>query len=297
MGRLQDKVERLDSMIDTQRVISGEKNSPKEIQSYFTLNRLPYRVFHSRDGFMHFRVTRNGTFSDDDIYYQPETISAYIPPFARVLELGPGQGANLRYLATRHPDSFFCGVDLSPAPLRHPPRNLRVLQQDYSDLSRFPDAAFDTAYAIETLVYSSQKEKVFQEVRRVLKPGGAFIVYDYALPRKYEDYDPLTQKAVSLISKGGAAALIESEEEWEAHFTANGFRRENITDLSAETLPDLKRLQHKAAHILNHPRRTKAVFRLLPAQFVNNIILGYLGYDACREGVIAYKEWIFRTEG
>ena len=294
MSELLEKVKRLEIMLDTDRIIAGERNSAKDIQSYFKINRLAYRRFHSREGFMHFRVSRDGAFSDDDIYYQPETVSARIPPHSRVLELGSGQGANLLYLAERHPDSYFCGVDLSPAPLKRPPRNLRVLRRDYSNLSNFPDNAFDVAYGIETIVYSSQKDKVFSEVYRVLKPGGAFIVYDYALSRRYADFDPLTQKAIALISKGGAAALIESAEEWERYFTSNSFRFENVTDLSAETLPDLKRLAHKAGRILNHPGRTKAAFRILPRQFTNNIILGYLGYDSCREDVVRYQEWIAR---
>lgn len=294
MSELHEKVKRLETMLDIDRIIAGDRNSAKEIQSYFKINRLAYRSFHSREGFMHFRVSRDGAFSDDDVYYQPETVSAYIPPYSRVLELGSGQGANLLYLAGRRPDSYFCGVDLSPAPLARAPRNLRVIRRDYSDLSNFPDNVFDTAYGIETIVYSSQKDKVFREVCRVLKPGGAFIVYDYALSRRYADFDPTTRKAIALISKGGAAALIESSEEWEDHFTSNGFRFENVTDLSAETLPDLQRLARKAGHILNHTGRTKAAFRVLPRQFTNNIILGYLGYDICREGVALYKEWIAR---
>ena len=293
MSELCDKVQYLDSLLDTERIISGDKNSAKDIKSYFKINRLAYRRFHSREGFMHFRVSADGAFSDSDIHYQPDAVSAYIPRYARVLELGSGQGANLRYLAERRPDCFFCGVDLLPAPVKGP-RNLRVIQRDYSDLSNFPDNAFDALYAIETLVYSSQKDRVFQEAYRVLKPGGAFIAHDYALSRPYADLNPLTRKAVALISKGGAAALIESAEEWERLFTSNGFRREKVTDLSKETLPDLKRLQRKAERVLRRPNAAKAAFRVLPDQFVNNIILGYLGYDSCREGVILYKEWVFR---
>ena len=294
MSALSEKVQYLDSILDTERIISGEKNSVKNIESYYKVNHPAYRRYHSRAGFMHFRVTAGAALSDDDIRYQPDAVSAYVPARARVLELGSGQGANLRYLAERRPDSFFCGVELFPAKLKRPPRNLRVFKQDYADLSRFPDGAFDTVYAIESLVHSSDKDGVFREIRRVLKPGGAFVAYDYALSRPYEELDPAARKAVALISKGGAAAMIESAEEWERHFTSNGFRREKITDLSKETLPDLERLARTAGRVLNHPKRAKFLFRVLPKQFSNNIVLGYLGYDACREGVGYYLEWVFR---
>ena len=294
MSELCKKVNHLDAMLKTERIISGEFNSHRDIKLYYAINRLPYRLMHSGEGFMHFRVSKDGAFSDDDIYYQPETISAYIPPASRVLELGPGQGANLFYLAERHPDSYFCGVDLLPQKLKEAPSNLRVIERDYSDLSNFPDNAFDTAYAIETIVHSSEKDRIFKEVYRVLKPGGAFIVYDYALLRKYEEYGPTEQKAISLISKGASAAMIEPIERWENYFASNGFRREKSADLSEAVQPDLKRLTRKAGRILNHPNRTKFVFRVFPQQFTNNIIIGYLGYDACRENIIRYQEWIYR---
>ncbi len=294
MSELCERVKWLDSMLDTDKILSGEFNSHRDIKLYYVINRLPYRLMHSREGFMHFRVSKDGAFSDDDIHYQPDTVSAYIPRHARVLELGPGQGANLLYLARRHPDSYFCGVDLLPAKLKDAPPNLRIIKRDYSDMSNFPDGAFDVVYAIETIVHSSEKDRIFQEVRRVLKPGGAFIVYDYALSRPYGDFGPLTQKAVSLISKGGVSPLIEWAETWENYFLLNGFRREKVADLTKETMPDLKRLQHKAERVLRRPGVAKAVFRALPSHFANNIIIGYLGYDSFQEGVILYKEWIFR---
>jgi sterol 24-C-methyltransferase len=161
-------------------------------------------------------------------------------------------------------------------------------------MSNFPDNAFDAAYAIETIVHSSEKDGIFKEARRVLKPGGAFIVYDYALAHEYANYDPLTQKAIALISKGGVSALIEPEAAWRNLFTSNGFREEKAGDLSERILPDLKRLQRKSERVLNHPKRAKWAFRLSPSLFANNALIAYLLYDAVREGAILYKEWIFR---
>ncbi|MBQ9521828.1 MAG: methyltransferase domain-containing protein [Oscillospiraceae bacterium] len=294
MSELCKRVQWLDSILDTDKIISGEFNSIRDIKLYYAINRIPYRLWHSREGFMHFRVSKDGTFSNDDIYYQPDTISGYIPPMSRVLELGPGQGANLLYLAGRHPDSYFCGVDLLPAKFKDPPSNLRIIKRDYSDMSNFPDNVFDVAYAIETIVHSSQKDRIFKEVYRVLKPGGVFIVYDYTLLHEYANYDPLTQKAIALISKGGTSPLIESETAWRNYFTSNGFREEKAGDLSERILPDLKRLQRKSERVLKYPNRTKWAFRLFPSLFANNALLAYLTHDACQEGVFHYKEWIFR---
>lgn len=294
MSELCDRVQRLESMLDTERLLAGEFNSRRDIKLYYFLNRLVYRFLHSREGFMHFRVSKDGSFSENDVYYQPDTVSSYIKPGSRVLELGPGQGANLLYLAKRHADSSFCGVDLLPKHPKNAPQNLQLIKRDYTDMSNFPDGEFDVAYAVETLVHLSDKSPVFKEVYRVLKPGGVFIVFDYALSRDYEEYDPVTQKALAIISKGGVSALFDTQTVWRNCFTSNGFVEEKEVDLSERMLPDMMRLRHRSEIILDYPTRRKWALRLFPSLATNNALMTYLLYDACKEGVFHYMEWIYR---
>ena len=294
---VREKIEYMETFLDLDSFITGDKNSTEQIRSYFKTNNPAYRRVHNKEGFMHFHVSKTGTFSEDDAYYQPNVVSRFIKPGARVLELGYGQGANILYLAGKHPEAEFYGLDLSdPLELKKPVKNLKLLQQDYSDMSNFEDHSFDVVFGIETIVYCSDKNPVFREVHRVLKPGGVFIIIDYALPAKFETFSPVEQKAITLISKGGAAALIESVAEWKDLAVANGFAVETLTDLSKEVLPDLKRLERSAAtHVMDHPMRARIIFNTLPKQFVSNIILGYLGYGSDVEGIITYKEWILRN--
>ena len=292
--QLHEKVDEMGRFINLERFIDGEKNSLKQIRSYFRINHWAYRRFHSQDGFMHFRISPNGYFTDEDVYFQPDSVSTFIKPGDVVIELGPGQGSNLLYLAHCHPDATFYGVDLLPLKRKDIPKNVTTLVKDYSNLSEFADNSVDVMYAFETIVYCSDKEKVFREFYRVLKPGGVFIVYDYALADKFESYDAHLQKAIALISKGGAAAMIESLEEWHAHFANVGLKQEESTDYVRETLPDLKRLERKAAKIMKRPWLARLMFWLLPDQFVSNIILGYLGYDAGNAGIGGYQKWVYR---
>jgi sterol 24-C-methyltransferase len=211
------------------------------------------------------------------------------------MELGFGQGANLLYLAHCHPDARFIGVDLSPLKKKTVvPENVTTYQQDYSSLSQFDDNSVDVMYAFETIVHNTDKEKIYREVCRVLKPGGVIIVFDYALRAKFETYDAKIQKAIALISKGGAAAMIESLEELNSHYTNCGLVLEQSIDHTREVLPDLKRLERKAAKILERPLIARLMFWWLPEQFVTNIILGYLGYDSGNAGIGTYHEWIVR---
>ena len=293
--QLHAKVDSMSKFLNLDKITQGEKNSLAQIRSYFKINDWAYRHFHSQDGFMHFRISTNGCFTDEDVYYQPDTVSKYIKPGDTVMELGFGQGANLLYLAHCHPEARFIGVDLSPLKKgKVVPENVTTYQLDYSNLSQFDDNSVDVMYAFETVVHNTDKEKIYREVCRVLKPGGVIIVFDYALRARYETYDAHIQEAIALISKGGAAAMIESLEELNGHYANCGLVLEKGVDHTREILPDLKRLERKAAKILERPLLARLMFWFLPEQFVSNIILGYLGYDSGNAEIGTYHEWIVR---
>lgn len=293
--QLHAKIDAMGKFLNLDKYIKGEKNSISQIQSYFTINSWAYHHFHSQDGFMHFRISPNGCFTDEDAFHQPDCVSDFIQAGDTVMELGYGYGANLLYLARCHPDADFIGVDLLPLSKdKVIPQNVRTCQQDYSNLSQFADNSVNVVYAFETIVHNTDKEKIYREVCRVLKPGGVLIVFDYALANRLETYDDKIQKAIALISKGGAAAMIESVEELNAHYTNSGLTIEKMQDYTRQILPDLKRLERKAAKILTRPVLARLMFRLLPDQFVTNIILGYLGYDSGNAGICLYKGWVVR---
>lgn len=290
---LHAKIDEMAKFINLDRFIQGEKNSIEQIRSYFKINEWAYKHYHSQDGFMHFRVAKNGCFTDEDVYYQPDTASKFIKAGDVVVELGYGRGANLLYLAHCHPDTRFIGYDLYPLKTKDVPANVTTYQQDYSSLSQIEDNSVDMLYAFETIVHNTDKEKIYREVYRVLKPGGVVLIYDYALSARFETFDPHIQKAIAL-TKSAASPMIESLEELNAHYANCGLKLEQCTDLTRETLPDLKRLERKAAKIMKRPKLARLMFWLLPEQFLCNIILGYLGYDSANANIGSYKEWVLR---
>ena len=293
-SNVREKIYKLenDLGLNLDKLMAGETNSAENMQTYYRVTDFAFKKFHSKYGFMHFHVSKNGKFSQEDGFYQPNMAASFIKPGDKVLELGFGKGANIFYLAEKFPDVEFVGLDLCTVHGENTLPNVKLIHQNYQDLSNFADNTFDVIYGIETLCCCSAKRSAFREFNRVLKPGGHFIVYDYATPERFETYDPPVQTGIAFWTKAGAGTLIESEEEWMEHYRANNFKVVSITDLSKEMLPDMKRLEKLATPVIDSKTKAKLTFGILPDLLTNNVIIGYIGYDLYNEGFIKYKEWI-----
>lgn len=104
----------------------------------------------------------------------------------RVLDLGCGTGMQARELARRYPDAVVTGVDLSPQMLQAAPdarslldrlRGRHAWQRVAADMARLPfaDGVFDLAWSNLALEWSNRPERVFDAVRRCLRPEGLFM--------------------------------------------------------------------------------------------------------------------------
>ena len=287
------KVKWLKTFLDLNRFAVKDRVSPEEIVEYYTITDFPFKKFFSKQGFMHFHVSMDGKYSPEDAYYQPKTVSRFIHSGDNVMELGFGKCANLFYLAGQHPDVEFTGIDLAKVHPENAFSNVKLYYQNYSDLSNFADNTFSVVYGIETLCHVIDKNPVFREVNRVLKPGGYFIVYDYAIPKPLETFDPDAQTAIACFTRVGAATVAKTVEGWEADFLRNGFKRESITDLTKNVLPDMKRMENVALRIMDSKIKAKVAFETMPDLLVGNLLPGFMAYDLYNEGYMNYKEWIF----
>jgi sarcosine/dimethylglycine N-methyltransferase len=108
-----------------------------------------------------------------------------IGPDHTVLDIGSGYGGAARYLA----ETFGCTVTALNLSEKENQRNreinierglsdkINVIDGSFEDIPA-DDQKFDIVWSQDAILHSGHREKVLQEVERVLKPGGRFIFTD-----------------------------------------------------------------------------------------------------------------------
>ena len=102
----------------------------------------------------------------------------------RVLEVGCGNGSQSLYMAERHNPVKVTGIDLIPANIQiamgqhvngHP---VEFNVDDAQQLQTIPSGSIDFLICVESALHYPQKELFIKQVKRVLKPGGRFVIAD-----------------------------------------------------------------------------------------------------------------------
>jgi len=112
-----------------------------------------------------------------------EMAAAQVRRPAAILDIGCGTGRLLRAAAERFPGARLEGVDAAEGMIKQAaatlPAGLQVhFQQATAESLPFPDASFDLVFSTMTFHHWSDQQKAIGEVRRVLAPGGRWLLAD-----------------------------------------------------------------------------------------------------------------------
>lgn len=155
------------------------------------------------------------------------TITQYIPGAHTLLDVGCGVGASLHAIRQLTPQIHdLHGVTLSNVQARYAQQSSlhNVLLASYHALP-YPSQSMDVVIAIESMIHSDQPHMFWQEISRVLRPGGILIVCDDMLG----DGDQLYR---DLFQRGWHAPNLESiatHQEWAKRC---GFEMKHTKDLT-----------------------------------------------------------------
>ncbi len=101
-----------------------------------------------------------------------------------VLDLCCGSGQTTRFLT--HYSDHVTGLDASPRSLQRARHNVpgATFVEGWAEAMPLPDSSFDMVHSSAAIheMETDQRQKIFAEVWRVLKPGGVFTLVDFHRP-------------------------------------------------------------------------------------------------------------------
>jgi cyclopropane fatty-acyl-phospholipid synthase-like methyltransferase len=107
-----------------------------------------------------------------------------------LLEVGCGNGANCKYISKLNESVSIIGIDLNEENLDIANAHMgnamtQFIHDDAQKLDHIEDSSVDVLICIESALHYPDKNAFFQQIKRVLKPEGKFLVAD--ILRRKED--------------------------------------------------------------------------------------------------------------
>ncbi|HUE89636.1 MAG TPA: methyltransferase domain-containing protein [Vicinamibacterales bacterium] len=172
-----------------------------------------------------------------------------------VIDLGCGVGGSLCYIAERLPITG-TGITLSPTQAALARERIAgaglsdrvtVLVGDYTDVPRDVVPA-DLVFGIESFVHAPDATRFFAQCRRLVRPGGAFVICD---DFRRAAAGPEATAAIERFRRGWHINTLLEPEDLLALAAAAGFDHESTTDLSPYV--EISRLRDRLVDVLARP--------------------------------------------
>lgn len=295
-----NKLKTTKKVFDPNKVINAPTDA-NAVSRYYKINKIPYSIIYRGHDAIHLGITYGEIYNrKEDILEQARIVEKYLSLETKnVLELGTGRGINGGYLAKKHPNINFIGIDLPGGHIDYAfkkakeIKNFEVKKGDFNDLSDFPDKQFDLVFVVEAICYATDNKRVFKEVKRVLKDKGIFIAIDaFADKRNPTDDEKLIKK---LIEKGMAVPSFTQFEDFRKEAMESGFNVIKEEDLSKYVLPSLARVEKYANWFFNFPLWLQKFFvKIFPPEFSYNSLSGYFMKDSVLSGLYKYMVFVLR---
>lgn len=102
----------------------------------------------------------------------------------RVLEIGFGNGAFIKEIVEQTEPGNYTGIDISDTMLKTAKkRNRSLINTRKAKLVKahagqlpFADQSFEKVFTVNTIYFWEKPQQVMQEIKRVLRPGGVYVV-------------------------------------------------------------------------------------------------------------------------
>ena len=157
---------------------------------------------------------RGETFREAVLRYEHDlALRLGLGPGMQVLDVGCGVGGPMRNIAL-FSGCHVSGINNNAYQVERAEKlngadgltsRCQVIHGDFMSIP-LPDASMDAAYAIEATMHAPSWLGVFREIRRVLKPGARFALYDWCMTDAFDARDPRHQTIRHGIERGSGVA-------------------------------------------------------------------------------------------
>ncbi|KAL8292605.1 hypothetical protein RQP46_001217 [Phenoliferia psychrophenolica] len=164
-----------------------------------------------------------------------------IKPKSRVLDVGCGVGGPAREIA-RFTDANIVGVNNNAFQVDRANKytvkagledQVSFVKGDFMHLvEQFGENSFDYVYAIEATCHAPDWEGCYDQIRRVLKPGGTFMVYEWCMTDNWDPKDPVHKDIQHGIEVGDGIPEMRSIKVCREALLKVGFTIEHEEDLA-----------------------------------------------------------------
>lgn len=285
---LDQALKRIDQTVGIDSLLADQGQD--RVAAYYAQSRIGYDKLHSGQGCMHVALNRDGQFSRKGFLAQPRRVARHMAEIdgTLVLELGAGLGFNARHLAATHPLARITALDLLPDHVARIARdardqglpNLTAIQGSHQDLPAGL-GRFDVIFAVETLCYATDPDRVAAGIAAHLDPGGRFLMFD-PLATRDEDALPSQMALATRLYRLGVALSrpLWRAEDWIRALTGAGLTIRQDLDLTAQAMPGLRLMQDKALDATGSTLKRLA-FRAMPRHLAGNLATALTGPFVC----------------
>ena len=229
-----------------------EEENEKRVSAYYRWSALPYRMLWSTPDTLAMHIG----FWDKDTYTLADALlrenkflaeKAHISESDLVLDAGCGIGGSAIWIS-KNIGAKVIGIANERGLVecarrnaaKHNIKDKTVFELQNYNHTNFLDNTFDVVWAIESFDYAPDKKALFEEVWRVLKPGGRLIVADFFQNRRVENKNE--QKIFNDITLTLAVYQTQWWGEYIPILRELGFKNVNEFDKTEAVRPSSRRL-------------------------------------------------------